>query len=218
MFRTGYRSFIPNLGSRLCFGRNFRVIRAYTIGNSSRGAGSKSNTGLKGLMQTYGWSALGVYLALSAIDLPICFFGVHSMGEVNIKVYLNRLKNVAGFGKDEQQLREELELEMNQREIDKLNDSKKDQSILERVKNSNVLAEFVIAYGIHKSLAFIRIPITAAITPGLVRLLQSWGFNLGKMNKRSKPLYGTGKLMNKSGRADDFIKGTTAPKNHPPKH
>ena len=39
--------------------------------------------------------------------------------------------------------------------------------------------EFAIAYGIHKSLIFIRLPITAAITPGIVKLLRGWGFRIG---------------------------------------
>jgi hypothetical protein len=35
---------------------------------------------LKSLSREYGWSALGVYLALSALDFPFCFAAVRLLG------------------------------------------------------------------------------------------------------------------------------------------
>lgn len=49
-------------------------------------AGSKANESLslsqrlKKLSREYGWSAVGVYLALSALDFPFCYLLVNSLG------------------------------------------------------------------------------------------------------------------------------------------
>ena len=40
--------------------------------------------------------------------------------------------------------------------------------------------ELALAYAIHKSLIFIRVPITAAVTPKVVKMLRGWGFEIGK--------------------------------------
>ncbi|AAS53846.1 AFR475Cp [Eremothecium gossypii ATCC 10895] len=137
--------------------------------------------GLKALMQTYGWSALAVYMAISAIDLPLCYFGVHSLGEKTIKVYMNRLKNVFDCGKEEHLLISEIEILQEERE--RIKQTASGESIWRQLMNSNFLTEFLIAYGIHKSLVFIRVPITAAATPAIVKALQHWGFNIGKLKK-----------------------------------
>jgi len=42
---------------------------------------------LKSLSKEYGYSALGVYLALSAIDFPFCFLAVRTMGSERIGEY-----------------------------------------------------------------------------------------------------------------------------------
>lgn len=128
--------------------------------------------GLKALMKKYGYSALGVYLGLSAIDLPLSFMLVHSVGTDKIVEYENDVKRYFGF-----------------------EPAPVDSSVTEAVEgvaeavqpegwrkyiNPTLLTEFGIAYALHKSLIFIRVPLTAAITPGTVRTLQKWGFNIGK--------------------------------------
>ena len=37
-----------------------------------------------------------------------------------------------------------------------------------------------LAYAVHKSFIFIRVPLTAAILPKVVKVLRSWGWNIGK--------------------------------------
>lgn len=160
--------------------------------------------GIKGLMQLYGYSALGVYLALTALDLPLCFLMVHSLGEEKIKVYMNRIKHVFGYGIAEEDVvkgvRERLAFKEEQERTGKLDQ----QSWWENFKQSTLLAEFLIAYGIHKSLIVVRLPLTAAITPATVRILQKWGFNIGP--KMLKTLAHDAKIRYKSGKPSDFIK------------
>jgi hypothetical protein len=37
-----------------------------------------------------------------------------------------------------------------------------------------------LAYLVHKSFIFLRVPLTAAVLPKVVRTLRSWGYNIGK--------------------------------------
>jgi hypothetical protein len=37
-----------------------------------------------------------------------------------------------------------------------------------------------LAYAVHKSLIFIRVPITAAVTPRVVKTLRGWGWDIGR--------------------------------------
>lgn len=47
---------------------------------------------LKQLSREYGWSALGVYLALSALDFPVCFMAVRLLGTDRIGHYEDVVK------------------------------------------------------------------------------------------------------------------------------
>lgn len=134
--------------------------------------------GLKALMQVYGYSALAVYLTISFIDLPLSFLMVHSVGEEKIQVYLNKAKQLVGYGKAETDLIEDVRKRIEQREQDKLNDTT--SSMWETLRQSTLITELIIAYGIHKSLIVFRIPMTAAITPAAFRLMSRYGINFGK--------------------------------------
>jgi hypothetical protein len=40
--------------------------------------------------------------------------------------------------------------------------------------------QLALAYAIHKSLIFFRVPLAAAVTPKVVKVLRGWGWNIGK--------------------------------------
>lgn len=40
--------------------------------------------------------------------------------------------------------------------------------------------QLALAYAIHKSFIFVRVPLTAAVTPKVVKTLRAWGWNIGK--------------------------------------
>lgn len=48
------------------------------------------------------------------------------------------------------------------------------------VRTTGIWTQLLLAYGVHKSLIFIRIPITVAITPKVVKTLRGWGWKIGK--------------------------------------
>ncbi|SCV00113.1 LANO_0F05248g1_1 [Lachancea nothofagi CBS 11611] len=175
---------------------------------------SKANEkpSLKKLMQTYGYSALAVYLGLSALDFPICFFAVHSLGEETIKVYINKAKQVVGYGRNEQEMVQDIRAKIQENERKKASGELENVSRWERIKESTLLTEILIAYGIHKSLIVFRLPVTAAITPATVKLMQKWGFNLGRFNKNFKTTGESAKIKYKTGDPKDFVSGKQVPK------
>jgi hypothetical protein len=73
--------------------------------------------------------------------------------------------------------------------------------------NNPLVIEAVLAYAIHKSLVFIRVPITAAVTPSVVKVLRGWGFKLGNQQikaiaqqakaKTTQAVANRGKINNK---------------------
>jgi hypothetical protein len=49
-----------------------------------------------------------------------------------------------------------------------------------------IWTQLALAYAIHKSFIFIRVPLTAAVTPKVVKTLRGWGWNIGKRKPKSK--------------------------------
>ncbi|SMN20958.1 similar to Saccharomyces cerevisiae YGR147C NAT2 Protein with an apparent role in acetylation of N-terminal methionine residues [Maudiozyma saulgeensis] len=145
----------------------------------------KPETGIKKLMKKYGYSALVVYIGVTFISLPLCFFTVHSMGAEKISIYMNRGKQLFGYGESSDEAVIE-KLKQKKLELEKQRESGTHTKWSE-FKQSTLLAEFLIAYGLHKSLVFVRIPVTAAVTPTMARLFQRWGF---------KRLVGGANMMN----------------------
>ncbi|CAI4063626.1 hypothetical protein SUVZ_07G3780 [Saccharomyces uvarum] len=177
--------------------------------------------GIKGLMAKYGYSALIVYILLTCIDLPLCFLGVHSLGEEKIKIYLNRGKQLFGMGElDEGKVIEEVRKKQAHREAvqaknaNDVGDASK-KTLNERwqeMKDSTLLAELLIAYGVHKSLIIVRVPLTALLTPSFVRFLQKFGIDLMKKQKKAFQMMASeAKIRYKGNNPSGFIKneGTT---------
>ncbi|KAE9968337.1 hypothetical protein BLS_005906 [Venturia inaequalis] len=135
---------------------------------------------LKKLSREYGWSALGVYLALSALDFPFCFLAVRMLGTDRIGRWEHNI--VEAFWKVVRIPFPDLgkkELEAGAGETWGTSDVKQAE-----VDNAGVDAslwtQLALAYAIHKSFIFIRVPLTAAILPKVVKTLRGWGWDIGK--------------------------------------
>ncbi|KAI3322318.1 hypothetical protein HD806DRAFT_499760 [Xylariaceae sp. AK1471] len=148
---------------------------------------------LKKLSREYGWAAVGVYLSLSVLDFPFCFLlvrvvGTDRIGELehfivsNVKKVIpesvrnrwNEYRKVLKEGEQEQlgngEISERVEMAgWGVEEAEKRNKSE-----------ASLGTQLALAYAIHKSFIFIRVPLTAAITPKVVKVLRSWGWNIGK--------------------------------------
>ncbi|OZJ02577.1 hypothetical protein BZG36_04200, partial [Bifiguratus adelaidae] len=144
---------------------------------------------LRDLMNKYGYAAVGVYLALSCVDLGITFAAIKFAGADKVK----RLEEKA-----KKQVKDWLGWESKP----KAEEEKEWQSYMVRIvhyifpekhktedESSNgtdgdqpsFASLFAIAYAIHKTILLpVRVGLTAWITPPLVKKLQSMGWNLGR--------------------------------------
>ncbi|KAF5856632.1 hypothetical protein ETB97_007054 [Aspergillus alliaceus] len=139
---------------------------------------------LKALSREYGWSALGVYLLLSAMDFPFCFAAVRFLGAEKIGHYehvaIESFKSAIGTvlpNVQEAQSREETRTDSK----DETSKGKIEGSAVEKAdEGASLWTQVALAYAIHKSLIFIRVPLTAAITPKVVKALRQWGWDIVK--------------------------------------
>ncbi|QDS76574.1 hypothetical protein FKW77_007012 [Venturia effusa] len=145
---------------------------------------------LKKLSREYGWSALGVYLALSALDFPFCFLAVRMLGTDRIGRWEHNVVDAfwkvvripfPTLGKKE--------LEAGTGDIAVGESSEGGSWGTADVKqaeadnagaDATIWTQLALAYAIHKSFIFVRVPLTAAILPKVVKTLRGWGWNIGK--------------------------------------
>ncbi|TID15659.1 Switch 2 [Venturia nashicola] len=143
---------------------------------------------LKKLSREYGWSALGVYLALSALDFPFCFLAVRMLGTDRIGRWEHNV--VEAFWKVVRIPfpdlgKKELEAGAGEIAVGEEGSSWGTSDVKQaEVDNAGVDAslwtQLALAYAIHKSFIFIRVPLTAAILPKVVKTMRGWGWDIGK--------------------------------------
>ncbi|KIX92222.1 uncharacterized protein Z520_12103 [Fonsecaea multimorphosa CBS 102226] len=202
--------------------------RRYNSSNTSSSSSSSSATTnqkpsikerLKTMSREYGWTAVGVYLALSALDFPFCFLAVRLIGTETIGHYEHVVvETVKGIVKWPIQgaakvavdgAVEEVSEESGVKEVIEQRALRKEGRVLEEEPATNdhgykaaekanqgedasIWTQLALAYAVHKSFIFIRVPLTAAVLPKVVKTLRSWGWNIGKMPHRQAVGAGTG--------------------------
>lgn len=115
---------------------------------------------LKILFKKYRWPALAVYLSLSAVDFGIAFLTVRAFGTERIgryeKIILQKVEDTFGW---------------------KTKGTPPEHMMVEGKESASIWTEIALAYTIHKTLfALLRIPVTVAITPALVKWYQRKGY------------------------------------------
>lgn len=147
------------------------------------------------LSREYGWSAMGVYLLLSALDFPFCFLAVRLLGTDRIgqaeKAVIDmfwRLVEVPfpNARKGREQAKEVIDEAVS----DPATREGKGWGVeaaqeRNRGDEANLTTQLLLAYAIHKSFIFIRVPLTAAVTPKVVKTLRGWGWNIGKRRPKT---------------------------------
>lgn len=106
------------------------------------------------------------------------------MGKEEIEKYENQVKQYFGYGKSDEELHK-------MQEINRIEEEHEPEP--EGMFSWFSWTEFALAYGLHKSaLIFVRVPLTAALTPTVVKVLQRWGFRIGPGAAASEvPRFGT---------------------------
>ena len=137
-----------------------------------------------------------MYLGLSALDFPFCFLAVRLLGTERIGRWEHAI--VDGFWSIVSvpfpTLRPQpepagvepgdaAELEATRREGPPSSDAWDHGVAAAQAANeseqASIWTQLALAYAVHKSFIFIRVPLTAAVLPGVVRRLRSWGWNVG---------------------------------------
>ncbi|KAJ5560075.1 hypothetical protein N7513_002474 [Penicillium frequentans] len=159
-----------------------RTNRCFNSGSSSNASEASKEGGsvsqrLRKLSREYGWAALGVYLTLSALDFPICFAAVRLLGPERIGHYehvvVQSVKNTFSSIWPQTKTEGEEEASLVQTEARKY-------------EEASIWTQLALAYAIHKSVfIFVRVPLTAAVTPKVVKVLRSWGWNIGKRKPKT---------------------------------
>jgi len=167
---------------------------------------------LKTMSREYGWTAVGVYFALSALDFPFCFLAVRLIGTDTIGHYehviVEGIKSVVQWPVQGSKMAEmvaegavdeeaggaevkEVERTATKRVLEEKGAAEviNDHGFREAERantgdNASLWTQLALAYAVHKSFIFIRVPLTAAILPKVVKTLRSWGWNIGKMPSR----------------------------------
>ncbi|KAI2466657.1 hypothetical protein F4781DRAFT_405002 [Annulohypoxylon bovei var. microspora] len=148
---------------------------------------------LRKLSREYGWAALGVYLGLTVLDFPFCFLlvrsvGTERIGEIEHYVVSNISKVIPESVRDWwSEYREALKSAKQERnnngevvEHDESADWGVEEAERRNKAGASLGTQLALAYAVHKSFIFLRVPLTAAITPKVVKVLRSWGWNIGK--------------------------------------
>ncbi|KAL2131828.1 hypothetical protein VTI74DRAFT_4572 [Chaetomium olivicolor] len=146
---------------------------------------------LKKLSREYGWTAVGVYLALSVLDFPFCFLLVRTVGTEKIahledivvsyaqmmipegiQTWWHEYRHTIKSAKREQ-TGETGDFELIGHGVEEATQRSKQEG-------ASLATQLALAYAIHKSLIFLRVPLTAAVTPKVVKVLRGWGWQIGK--------------------------------------
>ncbi|KAL4993452.1 hypothetical protein BDV10DRAFT_198307 [Aspergillus recurvatus] len=191
--RTLQRSQSRNTTFRAQFRRTFHISRP-RFNNRSSGPGytyqapnatPSLSQRLKALSREYGWSALWIYLFLSALDFPFCFAAVKLLGADKIGHYehviVESVKGAVnkvwpGAFEDSAEKSEE----------DKDAEAQAAEKKKGPAEEASLWTQLALAYAIHKSFIFVRVPLTAAITPKVVKQLRKWGWDVVKGKPKAK--------------------------------
>lgn len=220
-----------NITSRLRFSQHrnqnqnhtrFRFNRRsnHSNANADQASPNSFSARWKKLSKEYGWAAVGIYLALSALDFPFCFAAVRLLGVERIgyfeHVIVDSVKSVIGRisplpggedktdgdgtgaaamvdGEDaaydhgvveaqERNSGEEASMFLSDPFLNSLPTHPIFMILLLTLFISylGIWTQLALAYAIHKSFIFIRIPLTVAVTPKIVKILKRWGWDIGK--------------------------------------
>ncbi|OXV09878.1 hypothetical protein Egran_02359 [Elaphomyces granulatus] len=201
--KPGTLIFSPTTNNTLPTVRGFRALRRLHSSKpspSSPAASSQSGSHslsqrLRKLFREYGWSALGVYLLLSALDFPFCFAAVRLLGVERIGHYEHVIvegakdvfRAVWPFNRSRrEELRDGQQVVAGNRIPRSYNHGVREAEERNSGEGASIWTQLALAYAIHKSFIFIRVPLTAAVTPKVVKTLRQWGWDIGKRGPRSK--------------------------------
>ncbi|GAB1313874.1 DUF1279 super [Madurella fahalii] len=172
-----------------------RLAEALPNGKAAGGEPLSLSARLKKLSREYGWTAVGVYLALSVLDFPFCFLLVRTVGTEKIAhlehiVVSNAQKFIPERVQERwREYRQSLREARRERtgeteELEIIGHGVAEAEERSKQDGASLATQLALAYAIHKSFIFARVPLTAAVTPKVVKVLRSWGWQIGKRKSK----------------------------------
>lgn len=166
---------------------------------------------MRKLSREYGWVALGVYLGLSVLDFPFCFLAVRMLGtdrigrweHAAVTAFWNFVHVAFPNAHREKKLEGAVQTEAGQVRDGAVSDmdevaaaeeanagEEASRCSIQRCETPAdavvaIWTQLALAYAIHKSFIFVRVPLTAAVTPKIVKVLRGWGWNIGKRKPKA---------------------------------
>ncbi|EMF08315.1 uncharacterized protein SEPMUDRAFT_152008 [Sphaerulina musiva SO2202] len=190
----------PSSSSSSSWGRAWRAARLRARQQTRRCNSSQATDGtkpttlsgrMKEMSRKYGWTVTGIYLGLSVLDFPFCFlavkwFGTERVAEIEHTI-MDGFWNLAERAMPSLKERRLANEAATAAEDAAVEAREAGEQVAEQAKHKNpgLGTQLILAYGVHKSLIFFRIPLTLAITPKVVKKLRSWGWQIGKQKPKS---------------------------------
>ncbi|KAF3905706.1 hypothetical protein AA313_de0200807 [Arthrobotrys entomopaga] len=193
VFRTSKPKKLPTTTTTRSFYTSNAPAAGPTNGNGHLTVGQR----MRQLFKEYGMSAVGVYFLLSVLDFPFCFLFVRMVGTEKIARYEHII--IDGFWSfmpefirqfrpkavKEAKAQAEAQAMGFGGDIDSLAHGEGQIQPESGVKSesgdsASLWTILILAYAVHKSLIFFRVPMTAAVTPKIVQTMRGWGFHIGK--------------------------------------
>ncbi|OJD34970.1 peptide alpha-n-acetyltransferase nat2 [Diplodia corticola] len=150
---------------------------------------------MRKLSREYGWVALGVYLGLSVLDFPFCFLAVRMLGTDRIGRWehaaITAFWNLVHVALPDVHRAKKPEGAVETEAGHVLDGAVSDMADVAAAEEANageeatIWTQLALAYAIHKSFIFFRVPLTAAVTPKVVKVLRGWGWNIGKRKPKA---------------------------------
>ncbi|KAH8170529.1 peptide alpha-N-acetyltransferase [Sarocladium implicatum] len=146
---------------------------------------------LRKLSREYGKAAVGVYFLLSVLDFPFFFLLVKAVGAERI----GRIEHWIMTKVIPESVRKtwnEYMAYFKTAEVKETGDDGQVSDAVEKVgwgveeaqerhrEEASLGTQLALAYAVHKSFIFVRVPLTAAVTPKIVKILRGWGWQIGK--------------------------------------
>jgi hypothetical protein len=155
-----------------------RVARRFNATSSESQPATSLSGKLKDLSRKYGRAAIVVYLGISVIDYGVAFALVHALGTDRIgameDAVFSKLRQWTGWAPKSSMA------DVADDEPGVMTEAVHKEVKRQGAKPASVWTEAAIAYGIHKAIfIFVRVPITIAITPGIVKALVKRGWKVG---------------------------------------
>lgn len=145
---------------------------------------------MRKLSREYGWAALGVYFALTALDFPFCYLFVRQVGTEKVgeweHIVVSHIKSL--IPESVQQTWNNWRASMKKagsaitgsQEGSEPSDWSVEAAEKRNNREASLATQLALAYAIHKSFIFIRVPVTISLTPRVVKVLRGWGWDIGK--------------------------------------